>query len=230
MQKVDFVIKSIKPSNYNSYGSQKEYLDDLKKHKDTREIRILGMRITILPGVYKTNEDTKLAAKMIKIQKNQDFLEIGTGSGAIALYLSKKAKHGLATDVNPAAVRCAKYNSERLGIKNLSFIRSDIFSKITRKYDVIIFNPPYSPYRPRDLTDRMFWDLNHESKIRFFKHVKNYLKLGGRIYFGWADFKDSDTNLPIRLAESEGFRITKFVKAKKSAKGYHFCGFEMKAK
>ena len=95
------------------------------------------------------------------------------------------------------------------------------------QFDVIAFNPPYSDYASDDVTDRMFWDPQHKTKIRFFEEVTQYLKPRGRVYFGWANFKDLDVNLPLRLAEANGFVITK-VAREESDEGFTFLVFEMK--
>jgi len=221
------MFKSIKPSDYSSYRSQKRYLQYVKRTKKNRVIETLGMKLSVFPKSYEPKGDSELMARTVKINKKQIFLEIGTGCGMVTLYLSRKAKKGLATDINPYAIRNAKYNAKMLGIKNVTFAISDVFSRVKGKYDILIFNPPYSNHKAKDLTDRIFWDTNNEAKVKFFKQVKYHLNPNGRIYFGWADFKDLDINLPLRLISGEGFHITKVV-AKDHGK-FKFYVFESKA-
>lgn len=60
-----------------------------------------------------------------------------------------------------------------------------------------------------DLYDKMTIEdcrwREDEMKRIFFQEVGNYLKPGGRIYFGWAGFADIDTDLPFRLAKENGY-------------------------
>ncbi len=71
-------------------------------------------------------------------------LEIGTGSGCIAIAL-KKARPQLqvtATDICPRALAIARQNAKHNEV-TINFIVSDLFSEITGTYDVIVSNPPY---------------------------------------------------------------------------------------
>ncbi len=75
-------------------------------------------------------------------------LELGTGSGAIALALAaeKPASHILATDISRAALEIAEYNADQLELKNIHFKHSSWFESIaSQKFDVIVSNPPYIP-------------------------------------------------------------------------------------
>lgn len=79
-------------------------------------------------------------------QKPLTGLDLGTGSGAIAIALASENKEWqlLATDVSADALRCAKGNAEKYGLKNISFITSHWFKNIPQQeFDFIISNPPY---------------------------------------------------------------------------------------
>ena len=70
-------------------------------------------------------------------------LDIGTGSGCIAVTLSKELKANLtAVDISNKALKVAKENA-KINNTNINFIKSNIFSNITEKFDIIISNPPY---------------------------------------------------------------------------------------
>lgn len=74
-------------------------------------------------------------------------LEIGSGSGAIAISIaSQRPKwHITATDISAAALELAKTNAKKVSVKNIKFLVSDIFSRLKRKlaFDVIVANLPY---------------------------------------------------------------------------------------
>ena len=72
-----------------------------------------------------------------------EILDIGTGSGAIAITLAKHLNcHVLATDISKKAIEIAKENAKRNDVQ-IDFKQSDILKNIQGKFDVIISNPPY---------------------------------------------------------------------------------------
>ena len=73
-----------------------------------------------------------------------DILDIGCGSGCIGLTLKKKLEMANVTllDISEKALDVAKENASNLNC-DVSFIKSDMWSNVNRKYDVIISNPPY---------------------------------------------------------------------------------------
>lgn len=79
-------------------------------------------------------------------KKNLHILDLGTGSGAIAIVLAKHNPHWhiTATDICLNALAIAQINAEQYQCLNLHFMQSDWFEKITgQQYDLIISNPPY---------------------------------------------------------------------------------------
>lgn len=73
-------------------------------------------------------------------------LDLGTGTGAIALALaSERAGWGIiAVDIIPAAVNLANKNRQRLGFANVSLLQSDWFENVSgQSFDLIVANPPY---------------------------------------------------------------------------------------
>jgi len=75
-----------------------------------------------------------------------EVLDLGTGTGAIALALAKEmpAWQILACDVKPEVVHLAQHNVRALGIHNVTCVASDWFSHINNKtFDLIVSNPPY---------------------------------------------------------------------------------------
>ena len=82
-----------------------------------------------------------------------NILDIGTGSGVIALSLAASFPHAqvIAIDINPEALALAQENANLNKIKNIKFIQSDLFTKLKdQKFDLIVSNPPYIPALMKD--------------------------------------------------------------------------------
>ena len=89
--------------------------------------------------VYRITETAKRGARI---------LDIGTGSGAIAIALAKLVKEAevVAIDISPEALKIAKHNAERLGAK-VEFLEADALGDLSHlgEFDIIVSNPPYIP-------------------------------------------------------------------------------------
>ena len=98
--------------------------------------------------IYKPGDDSQLLAIQVKkYAKAKSVLDIGSGSGIQAkAAITSKAKSVLASDIDPDSLACIKS-------KNIQAIKSNLFSNIKGKYDLIIFNPPYLPHDPKEPND-----------------------------------------------------------------------------
>ena len=94
-------------------------------------------------------ESEIIIEQVLKIYKNKDnlnFLEVGVGSGCIALSILKEKKFFLGTgiDLSKDCIKICKDNAENLGVNSrLRLIKSDVDNLNFGKYDLIISNPPY---------------------------------------------------------------------------------------
>ena len=73
-------------------------------------------------------------------------LEIGTGSGCIALSMAKQFPHLeiVATDISAPALEVAKINTKAMKLDNrVKLIQADLFTNLSGCFDLIISNPPY---------------------------------------------------------------------------------------
>ena len=88
-------------------------------------------------------------------------LDIGTGSGCIAITLNKLLDNSRVTavDISKNALDVARENN-KINNTDVNFIESDVFSNINDKYDVIISNPPYISY-DEDIMDVVYNNEPH---------------------------------------------------------------------
>jgi len=221
------ISQKIKQTDFHSLLRQSARLEERKIGKPY-EVECCGMEIIVNPGVYQTSGDSDLMAESVKIKSGETFLEIGCGTGVVSIAVAKQAKSGIGVDINDKAVENSSRNAEAHDVRNIVFLRSNVFENVNSKFDVIICNPPYTNHEVRDNIDRMFWDPGNEMKQKFFKEVGAYIKPNGRIYFGWADFADIDIDLPFELAGQNGFElVNKFSKSHR--KDFTFYVLEFKA-
>jgi len=97
--------------------------------------------------VYPPEADTflLLEAALADVSPGDRVLEIGTGSGRIAAALVQTCDV-VVTDINPHSTFCARQ-------KGLDAVRTDLFSGLRGRFDLILFNPPYLPTQPDERID-----------------------------------------------------------------------------
>lgn len=152
---------------------------------------------------------------------NKKILDIGTGSGAISLALSKNLKDSkiIGVDISKKAIDLANENKIKLNINNVEFKESDIFSNIDEKFDIIVSNPPYINKEDFEKLDKkLYYEPQNalyggEDGLYFYKKIiknaKNFLNKNGKIYLeiGY-DQKDSISD----LLEEYGYKQIKSYK------------------
>lgn len=109
-----------------------------------------SMMLEVTPDTLIPRPETELlvelALQRIPTNSTWRILDLGTGSGAIALAIARERPtcHVIATDRSPAALAVARRNAATLGIHNIEFRTSDWFTPLQGDvFDVIVSNPPY---------------------------------------------------------------------------------------
>lgn len=108
-----------------------------------------SLNLTVTPEVLIPRPETELVIELLLTNFSNEqslaILDLGTGSGAIALALAdeKPTWQITATDKSTAALDIAQQNAQDLKIENIIFKHSDWFNDITQQYNVIVSNPPY---------------------------------------------------------------------------------------
>jgi len=137
-------------------------------------------------NVYVPAEDSYLLADSLEISEGQSVLEIGTGSGIVAMYASRLTDNITVTDINFDACELARKNFEANGIEGIEILFGNLFEPVgNRKFDVILFNTPYLPTEDGDVIDDTLnyafdGGLNGRKVIdMFLDEVGNHLNDGG---------------------------------------------------
>ena len=135
-------------------------------------------------SVYYPREDSLLLAKIIEKEglKNKKTLDMGSGSGFLAILMAQQGADATASDINEDAVKAVKMNIKNNNIK-LKVISSDLFKNIEEKFDIIVFNPPYLPEKTLHRNKQFYGGRTGREVIdKFIKNSSNHLKKEGRIF------------------------------------------------
>lgn len=149
--------------------------------------------------IYEPAEDSFLIQKWVKHFAKGKILDMGTGSGILALEALKYSKDVLAVDINPEAVKIARE-------KGIKAVVSDLFANVKGKFDLIIFNPPYLPEeKGEDKESRTVTTggkKGYEVIERFFSEATNHIPKNEVILLV---FSTLTGNIP-RIAKKYGFK------------------------
>lgn len=110
-----------------------------------------NLRFTVSPAVLIPRPETELlvleAIRIAKPMTAPRIVDVGTGSGAIALTLAKHLPHAKVTaiDISPDALAVAMKNAEQLGLTSrVRFIQGDLLAPVANEaFDLVVSNPPY---------------------------------------------------------------------------------------
>jgi release factor glutamine methyltransferase len=109
-----------------------------------------GLDLLVTPDTLIPRPDTETlveaALAKIPMAAHPSILDLGTGSGAIALAIAKNRPQAsvIAVDASKAALAVAKKNAQNLSIDNVEFVLSNWFQHLNNQpFDVILSNPPY---------------------------------------------------------------------------------------
>ncbi|MFB6182549.1 MAG: HemK2/MTQ2 family protein methyltransferase [Candidatus Nanohaloarchaea archaeon] len=136
--------------------------------------------------IYPIREDTLFFKNFLaeKDLTDLELLEIGTGNGQLAITAAKKGAKVTATDIHEPSLKETKRKALEEGIEeNIELVKSNLFSEINSKFDIIIFNPPYLP--GEKAYEGRTWKGGKEGieiTERFLNQVNDYLKSDSEAY------------------------------------------------
>ena len=114
----------------------------------TREFWGLSLAVTPAVLIPRPETETLVEVALARLPAGRpiEVLDLGTGSGAVALAIAheRALARMTATDFSPDALAVAEGNARRLGLANVTFLRSDWYDAVPRgPFDAIVSNPPY---------------------------------------------------------------------------------------
>lgn len=113
-------------------------------------------------------------------------------------------------------MECARANADRNGLRNhITFVHGDLFDGVDGDFDLIIFDPPFRWFEPRDLLERSHADADYQTLTRFMMEAPHRLRRGGRIVLNFAT--SGDLEYLRELIEHSGLaaEITRYGEATK---------------
>ncbi|MBI2133834.1 methyltransferase [Candidatus Woesearchaeota archaeon] len=133
--------------------------------------------------VYSPEEDTYMILDEVKKHASGKVLEIGTGSGIIAVAAAKNkdVESVTAVDIDREAIEAASGLAKREKVR-IRFVHGDLFANIKGKFDTIIFNPPYLP-QDEGIEDVAIYGgkKGYETIERFLASSRSHLAENGKI-------------------------------------------------
>ena len=213
-ESLSFVYRSLKNQSFTDFvfalqkkvtEEEKQFVEEIYKklasHKPAQYIigyaDFFGMQLKVDDRVLIPRPETEELVYLILAEnpkENLKILDIGTGSGAIALALAKNCPDWSVTavDISQDALDLAIDNAKNQNL-NIFFKKSDCFAEISEKYDIIVSNPPYISCE--DESDVGLNVLHSEPHLALFadedglaiyrriaEDAKDYLTDGGKIY------------------------------------------------
>lgn len=145
----DALLSETNQTQFAALLSQRERGEPIAYLTGQREF--YGLVFSVTPDVLIPRPETELlvelALRHIPHSTPVRVLDLGTGSGAIAITLAKLRPQALITalDISPRALAIAGQNATQLGVSTIQFLESDWFAQLhkTCQFDLIVANPPY---------------------------------------------------------------------------------------
>jgi len=216
--------------------SEKEYRDIMKATEERATgkplssifgfVDFYGFKFSVNKKVLSPRMETEILVEKVleeaKKLKKAKILDIGTGSGAIAISLSLLSTSEVtAVDISKGALDTAKDNAKNLGAR-VNFVQSDLFAglKKKQKYDIIVSNPPYIRTLDIEGLDREVRDYDPrlaldggEDGLDFYRRICEqaplHLNKNGKIFFEIGKGQYLQVK---KLLEKNGFDMVKGIK------------------
>ena len=160
--------------------------------------------------------------KAVEKYKKCTILDVGTGSGAIAVSVAKNCDaHVTAVDISTQALATAEINAKKNGVK-VEFVHSNLFDNLKRKrkFDIIVSNPPYIPSAEIEKLDKNVRECDPvlaldggEDGLDFYRSIitqaPDRLNSKGQIFFEVGKGQAASVKKMLKESGFEQIRVTK---------------------
>ena len=190
------------PEQELSAGQEHRYNEAIEKRAQhfplqyiIGEQEFMGYNFRVDENVLIPRQDTEILVEeaMRYLHDGMRILDLCTGSGCILLSLLHYSNdcEGVGVDISQEALQVAAQNAELLGIR-ADFLKSDLYEKVTGKFDLLVSNPPYIE---RAIIPTLMEEVREydpyialdggEDGLDFYRRIiggaQDYLKRGGQI-------------------------------------------------
>lgn len=192
-----------------------------------KTLRGLTIKLVDEKGVYRPGIVSKLMANCLSVKAGDHVLDLGTGSGFLAIVASKLgATSCVATDISQKALRIAKVNAELNHVSNIDFREGDLYQPVDGElFDLIVSNPPMTP-SPYPLSLRTYGGPDGRLILdKVIEGAIKHLKPNGRLLVPTISIVGIDLTAKLlsKLGMSYrcvGYTIARFSKLLRNLEGY----------
>ena len=180
-------------------------------HDEPYHTTVDGVEIRVHPDVFspKYFGSTEFIAENMPQPTGKSVLDIGTGTGALAVIAAKRgAKNVVATDIMGQALDTARRNASAHGVESLVTVKeSDVFSEIEDRFDVILWNWPFGPVDEiEDIRERQLLDPQYEGMNRFLSSFDQHVNQKKSAYIAFSP-EMGHPELLSKLSEKHGVSL-----------------------
>ena len=169
------------------------------------------------PYIYEPAEDSFLIINFIEenapLFYNKDVLDMGTGSGILSVKAADSGANVTSVDINSFAIERVRKKFGMKYRKKIAFKVSNLFSNIRKKFDIIMFNPPYLPMNKKEDKDIAMavsgGKHGYELIQDFFSKVNRYLKDEGFILLVFSSLTNKEKVEEVILKHGFKFELLK---------------------
>lgn len=225
VSRTQLLISEEKEINEEAFSKIKNILNELKTFRPIQyilgETEFFDLKFKIFDDILIPRPETEeLVDWIVKENRNSSLkiLDIGTGSGCIAISLAKNIPNAIvyASDISEHALNAAEMNS-KLNYTSINFLQFDILNPpndLNEKFDIIVSNPPYVTMKEKSLMHRNVLDYEPElalfvpddDPLRFYRSILDfgiqYLNPKGKVYF---EINEAFGQEMIYLMQTKGF-------------------------
>ena len=235
--KTDILINYDTKLSNSLFFQTENIIDQLLRHKPIQyilgEAWFYGLRLKVTPDVLIPRQETEELVRWVTEDPGSgtsEILDIGTGSGciAIALAVNLPGAHITATDISDDIISIASENALLCGA-DVNFIKDNIFNSLiekSEKYDIIVSNPPYVTESEKLLIGKNV--LHYEplsalfvpdnQSLMYYEAItglaREVLRPGGRLFFEINESKNRETEQLLKRSMFSNVEFKKDINGK----------------